>query len=71
MINTETKRSLENTKIKVLKDIYLLDFNLKSFSNTFIISGIAVSLLVAFRTPSVETVRQEIVQSENTLMYMA
>ena len=71
MINSDTKRSLENTKVKVLKDIYLLDFNLKSFSNTFIISGIAVSLLVVFRTSSVETVREERVQSENTLMYMA
>ena len=71
MINTETKRSLENPKVKVLKYIYLLYFNLKRFPNTFIISGIAVSLSVAFRTPPEETVRQERVQSDNTLMYMA
>ena len=56
LINTEIKIRLNHRKILVLKNISFLDFNLKIFFKTLLISLNSALLLVIFRTSSVDTV---------------
>ena len=68
LINTESKR-----RLKIQKFIYLIAYPSLTLiynysSNTFLSSGKYVSLLVVFRTSSVETIIYYNVPSDNTLM---
>ena len=60
----------ENLESLILQDRYFLDFHLNLFLKNLVSSGNSIWLLVVLRKSSIETVREDTVLEEKTLMYM-